>query len=45
MKAWEYWFFVDVIGHIEDEPIQEVISELEQICPIVKWLGSYPNEQ
>jgi chorismate mutase/prephenate dehydratase len=45
IKAWEYWFFVDVIGHIEDELIQEVISELEQICPIVKWLGSYPNEQ
>jgi chorismate mutase / prephenate dehydratase len=43
IKAWEYWFFVDVIGHIEDEPIKEVIAELEKICPIVKWLGSYPN--
>lgn len=44
IKAWEYWFFVDVIGHITDEPIKEVIEELEKICPIVKWLGSYPNE-
>lgn len=45
IKNWEYWFFVDVIGHIEDEPIKEVIAELEKICPIVKWLGSYPNVQ
>ena len=44
VKAWEYWFFVDVIGHYEDEPIQEAIAELESICPVVKWLGSYPNE-
>ena len=44
LKAWEYWFFVDVIGHIEDEPIQQVVAELEKVCPIVKWLGSYPNE-
>lgn len=44
IKAWEYWFFVDVIGHIEDEPIREVIAGLEKVCPIVKWLGSYPNE-
>jgi chorismate mutase / prephenate dehydratase len=43
IKAWEYMFFVDVIGHISDEPIKEVIEELEKICPIVKWLGSYPN--
>ena len=45
VNAWEYWFFVDVIGHIQDQPIQDVISELEKVCPIVKWLGSYPNEQ
>jgi len=44
IKAWEYWFFVDVIGHIKDEAIREVIAELEKGCPIVKWLGSYPNE-
>ncbi len=43
MKAWEYWFFVDVIGHIEDGKIQEVYRELQEICPMVKWLGSYPN--
>jgi chorismate mutase/prephenate dehydratase len=44
IKAWEYWFFVDIIGHIQEDSIREVILELEEICPIVKWLGSYPNE-
>ena len=43
IKAWEYWFFVDVIGHFEDENIQAVYQELREICPMVKWLGSYPN--
>ncbi len=45
VKAWEYWFFVDVIGHFADGPIQEVYRELKDICPVVKWLGSYPNIQ
>ncbi|MGH8017254.1 MAG: prephenate dehydratase [Opitutaceae bacterium] len=44
-KAWDYYFFVDVIGHHEDEPVREAIKELEQRCPFVKWLGSYPNLQ
>ncbi|HEX9782883.1 MAG TPA: prephenate dehydratase [Opitutaceae bacterium] len=42
-KAWDYYFFFDVIGHNEDELVREAIKELEQRCPFVKWLGSYPN--
>lgn len=42
-KAWDYYFFIDLIGHYEDAPVQEAISELEAHCPLVKWLGSYPN--
>jgi len=40
--AWQYCFFVDVIGHYEEEPVAEAIAELKQSCPFVKWLGSYP---
>ncbi|RME73369.1 MAG: ACT domain-containing protein, partial [Verrucomicrobia bacterium] len=42
-RAWDYYFFIDVIGHHEDPPLKEAIAELEQRCPFVKWLGSYPN--
>lgn len=39
--AWDYNFYVDIDGHIEDEPIAKAISELEQIALYLKILGSY----
>ena len=44
-KAWDYIFFIDLVGHHEDEPVREALSELEGHCSFVKWLGSYPNVQ
>lgn len=41
--AWEYCFFVDVLGHFEEPPVAEAVKELKSFCPFVKWLGSYPN--
>jgi chorismate mutase/prephenate dehydratase len=42
-RAWDYYFFVDVVGHHDEPKLREAIAELEQRCPFVKWLGSYPN--
>lgn len=42
-KVWDYYFYVDIIGHREDGPVQEALEELKRMCPILKWLGSYPN--
>ena len=42
-KAWDYLFFVDLIGHYEDEDVKAALQELEGHCPFIKWLGSYPN--
>lgn len=44
-KAWDYYFFIDIIGHHQDPKVQEAMAELEQRCPFVKWLGSYPNSR
>src|SRR3972149_7089843 len=41
-KMWEYIFFVDIEGHIEDEKIKKALDELEQQCTFLKVLGSYP---
>lgn len=41
-RAWEYFFFVDLAGHCEDEKFARVIDQLEQHCSFVKVLGSYP---
>jgi chorismate mutase/prephenate dehydratase len=42
-KAWDYYFFIDLIGHYQDAPVQAALADLEGHCPLVKWLGSYPN--
>jgi chorismate mutase/prephenate dehydratase len=44
-KAWEYLFFIDIIGHWEDSRMQSAVEELRRACDFVKWLGSYPNTQ
>lgn len=41
-RAWEYFFFVDLAGHCEDEEFAGVIRQLEKHCSFVKVLGSYP---
>jgi chorismate mutase/prephenate dehydratase len=42
-KAWDYYFFIDLIGHYEDEVVQAALADLKGHCPLIKWLGSYPN--
>lgn len=42
-KAWEYIFFLDLMGHIADPAIAEAVQELKQCCQFVKVLGSYPR--
>lgn len=39
---WEYCFFVDVMGHAEEESVAAAVEELKGFSPFVKWLGSYP---
>lgn len=39
--AWDYNFYVDVDGHIEDEPVAKAIDELGHIALYLKLLGSY----
>lgn len=41
--AWEYCFFINVIGHREDAAVSEAVASLKSFCPFVRWLGSYPN--
>lgn len=41
---WEYLFYVDVEGHRLSEPLASCLSELHQLCPMFKVLGSYPED-
>lgn len=40
-RPWEYLFFIDVAGHISDEPIARALQEIRPLCSLVKVLGSY----
>jgi len=42
-RDWEYFFFVDVLGHCEDPKLISALEELETHCSFIKILGSYPN--
>ncbi|MFA5165639.1 MAG: prephenate dehydratase [Candidatus Omnitrophota bacterium] len=41
-RAWEYRFFVDMIGHHEDAGIKKALKQLGGVCTNLKILGSYP---
>ncbi len=42
-KAWEYIFFVDMEGHIEDKRVKKAVDALTENCLYLKILGSYPQ--
>ncbi|HIE10700.1 MAG TPA: prephenate dehydratase [Kiritimatiellae bacterium] len=42
-KAWEYFFFVDIEGHADEESVQNALREMGSHCTILKVLGSYPK--
>ncbi len=41
-KAWDYFFFVDLTGHIQDDKVKKALMALEDKCKFLKVLGSYP---
>lgn len=43
MGAWEYYFYVDVEGHAEDDKVAKALAELQQNAAFYKLLGSYPR--
>jgi chorismate mutase/prephenate dehydratase len=39
---WEYYFYIDIQGHISDAPVIAAWKELQGLCAFYKVLGSYP---
>ncbi len=42
-KPWDYIFFIDLDGHIEDESVKRVLNSLEDLTTFLRVLGSYPK--
>ena len=41
-KAWEYVFFIDMIGHIEDPNLKDTLERISEFSNELKVLGSFP---
>ena len=42
VQNWEYYFFIDLLGHIEDEKVKRAIEYLRPQTQALRVLGSYP---
>jgi len=43
-EKWAYVFFIEFEGHLQDEKISAIMTELEEQSILLKPLGSYPRE-
>ncbi len=39
---WEYYFYIDLAGHITQPNVAAAVADLRQLCAFYKVLGSYP---
>ena len=42
-KAWEYVFFIDFLGHVEDPNIKQTLDIITERANMFKVLGSFPS--
>ncbi|MBN7798931.1 prephenate dehydratase [Parahaliea mediterranea] len=42
-EKWAYVFFIEFEGHLQDDNIRAIVSELEEQSILLKPLGSYPR--
>jgi chorismate mutase/prephenate dehydratase len=42
-REWEYYFFVDFLGHRTDEHVQQALDEARKHCLQLSVLGSFPR--
>jgi chorismate mutase/prephenate dehydratase len=40
---WDYVFFIDLEGHVEDAPVAAALAELKSRASLYRVLGSYPR--
>jgi prephenate dehydratase len=42
-KPWEYLFYLDFLGHIDDPVSQKALGHLQEVADFLRVLGSYPR--
>jgi chorismate mutase/prephenate dehydratase len=41
-KQWQYVFFLDMLGHMDEDHIKLGCERIREFCSYFEWLGSYP---
>jgi chorismate mutase/prephenate dehydratase len=41
--TWEYYFYIDILGHQSDASVAAALEELRQRAAFIKIIGSYPR--
>lgn len=44
-EPWNYTFYIDFIGHCDNEPIKGMLEKIKAKTPFFRVLGSYPVDQ
>jgi prephenate dehydratase len=42
-KPWEYLFYLDFMGHVDDERSRNALGHLAELADLLRVLGCYPN--
>lgn len=42
-RRWSYFFIADFEGHRQEEKVAGMLKAMEELCPFIKILGSYPR--
>jgi len=43
IRTWDYIFYVDFEGYVDDAPAREILDYLREECYMLRVLGSYPK--
>lgn len=42
-QPWTYFFFIEIVGHLEDPKVAKAVEAMEKYAAFLKRLGSYPE--
>lgn len=43
-KAWEYFFYIDFSGNVNEEGTRDILADIEKECSYFRLLGNYRSE-